>query len=374
MRYFWLFLSLFIITFPPMADARIKLVALPEREATLVRLDNPNATLLAEQRTLTLQAGTNQIDFSWQGVQIQMDSIQLTVLEQQQPVTILNNSYPPNANALVWEIASPVAQTIKVRIHYLLKNIDRLFTYNATLNKTETALDLQSLVVLRNFSGESLNNARFQIAEDSAFNSSINHEETKRVQFFQALQLDVSKHFIFDAGTMAWDAKLQDNNVGIPVFFYLENSKKNQLGNQSLREGKLRLFGEDSQKSTLFLGEDNVAYTPINQMMKIKIGESRDVVVTQKKMQERRLNERRNQKGATVLYDLESEMQIVVENFKNQAAAITIREPMPEEWVMKKNSHAFKKEHAELITFDLPLAPNEKVTLNYTYQQKNIRD
>ncbi len=49
-------------------QARIKLVALPERAATVIRLDNPNATLIEEERVLTLQKGLNKVDFSWKGV------------------------------------------------------------------------------------------------------------------------------------------------------------------------------------------------------------------------------------------------------------------------------------------------------------------
>ena len=43
------------------AQARIKLVALPEREATIVRLDNPVFTLVEEERTLTLQTGASTL-------------------------------------------------------------------------------------------------------------------------------------------------------------------------------------------------------------------------------------------------------------------------------------------------------------------------
>jgi hypothetical protein len=45
------------------ASARIKLVALPERAATVIRLDNPQATLIEEERVLTLQQGLNKVDF-----------------------------------------------------------------------------------------------------------------------------------------------------------------------------------------------------------------------------------------------------------------------------------------------------------------------
>jgi len=104
----WIIVGSLMIS--PAAWARIKLVALPDRQATVVRLDNPAATLVEEERILTLQEGVNKIDFSWKGVKIQTNSIRLTVLDQQQPVSLLSVSYPNHEEALVWEVGSPVAQ------------------------------------------------------------------------------------------------------------------------------------------------------------------------------------------------------------------------------------------------------------------------
>jgi hypothetical protein len=110
---------------------RIKLVALPERGATVIRLDNPRATLIEEERVLTLQKGLNKVDFSWKAVSIDADSIRLQALDHPGNVTLLNVSYPPNEAALVWEISSDGDYAEKVRISYLLSNIDRLITYKA---------------------------------------------------------------------------------------------------------------------------------------------------------------------------------------------------------------------------------------------------
>ncbi|GAG28260.1 unnamed protein product, partial [marine sediment metagenome] len=70
-------------------QARIKLVALPERAATVIRLDNPMATLIEEERVLTLQQGLNKVDFSWKGVSIDADSIRLKALDHPKKVTLL---------------------------------------------------------------------------------------------------------------------------------------------------------------------------------------------------------------------------------------------------------------------------------------------
>ena len=51
------------ITIPFMAQARTTLVALPERDATVIRLDNPMATLIEEERQLTLQKGQYRCRF-----------------------------------------------------------------------------------------------------------------------------------------------------------------------------------------------------------------------------------------------------------------------------------------------------------------------
>jgi RNA polymerase sigma factor (sigma-70 family) len=115
--------------------ARVKLVALPDRDAVTVRLDNPAATLVEEERVLTLQQGINKIDFSWQGVQIDENSIRIKVLSHPEQVTLLSVSYPPNEPALVWRIHSEEAVEEKVRISYLLAGIDRLVTYKALADK-----------------------------------------------------------------------------------------------------------------------------------------------------------------------------------------------------------------------------------------------
>src|ERR1041385_1952803 len=107
MKTFYLYLacSLLITALP--ARARVKLVALPERARVVVSLNNPDATLVEEERLITLQKGVNKVDFSWRGVNIDGTSIQVRALRHPNDVKVRNTSYPPNENALIWEIASP---------------------------------------------------------------------------------------------------------------------------------------------------------------------------------------------------------------------------------------------------------------------------
>ena len=99
--HFLLSLVLVFLIFPSPSYARIKLVALPDRGTTTIRLDNPLATLIQEERILTLQKGINKVDFSWKGVHLDEDSIRMTVLSHPYKATLLGISYPPDESALV---------------------------------------------------------------------------------------------------------------------------------------------------------------------------------------------------------------------------------------------------------------------------------
>ena len=69
-----------VLALPSTALARIKLITLPVRERVEIQLDNPNATLVEEERIVPLVRGVNQVDFSWANTQIDPGTIVFRVL------------------------------------------------------------------------------------------------------------------------------------------------------------------------------------------------------------------------------------------------------------------------------------------------------
>src|ERR1035437_4090390 len=114
----------------PRAQGRIKLITLPVRERVEIQLDNPHATLVEEERIVPLVKGENQVDFSWANTQIDPDTIVFRVIapvEKQIDVKVLSVSYPPNEASLVWAVGSSDSGSARVRISYLLGNLDKSF-------------------------------------------------------------------------------------------------------------------------------------------------------------------------------------------------------------------------------------------------------
>jgi len=356
------------------AHARIKLVALPDRDTTVIRLDNPQATLIQEERVLTLQKGVNKVDFSWKGVSVDQDSIRLEALQHPDKVVLLNVSFPPAEQALVWEIASDDARQERVRISYLLSNIDRLITYRATANIDETAADLQSYVVVRNFSGEDFSSARILLDYGEAFEQSTKHEETKQLLFFRAPKVPIEKVWTFDASRLPWDPEKIDSNVGIPVTYRIRNSQENGLGRNALWAGKIRVFQDDGHGGTIVLGEDTAELIPVGENMEVYIGDSRDIVVTQRKMKEEKINIRRNSSNAIVLYDTDEIITARIENFKDKPAILTMKQSIPGQWEMKECNLKYERKDAATLEFRIELPASGKQELMMHYSRRNVRN
>ena len=92
-----------------------------------------------------------------------------------------------------------------------------------------------------------------------------------------------------------------------------------KLGTHTLLPGKARIFIKTGD-SVAFTGEDWVQLTPVDREMKLYIGQSRDVKVTQRKVKDDKQNMRRNTGNNVVLWDTDEELKIEIENFKKEDA------------------------------------------------------
>jgi hypothetical protein len=367
-------LSLLVFGLLPAGEARIKLVALPDRGKTVIRLDNPRATLIEEERSLPLQKGLNKIDFSWKGVSIDEDSIRLLPLGKPEDVVILNVSYPPGEEALLWEINSREAGEQPIRISYLLSNIDRLIAYRLMVDKPETKADLAGYVILRNFSGEDFERSVVSLGQGGPFEQqALSHEETRRILFLKAPAVPIKKTWTFDAARKPWDPAELDRNVGIPVFYEITNSRENNLGQFMLWGGKCRVHQDDGRATAIFLGEDEAQVVPVGEKMEIGVGESRDISVTQRLMEQRRVNLRKNTDERIILYDSDETISAKIENFKDKPAALTMLQHIRGQWEMAECNLKYERKDAETIRFLIDLPPQGRQELKMHYIRRNIR-
>jgi len=329
------------------ASARIKLVALPERERVEIQLDNGRYTLVEEERIVPLQkstaAGNNKIDFSWSNTTIDKNSIQFRPIGIRDggkvrpirklrgkdggtydEIAVINVSYPPNENALIWEVFAAEGCAVKVRVSYLIRNLTRTFNYKAVVNKAETRLLLRKYIQIRNYSGEDFGTHHVWIGYGSLlkYPRSVGQQEEIKMLLYRFADVPVKKTYTFDwhaHGPLNKDKPFASRVV---MHYVMKNDKANNLGVLPLEPGKVRIYIDDNRGGEAFLGEDWGKLTPIGGKMRLALGQARDVVC-------RRMVEFKEvHKTQGKLRDLRVTIRYEIENFKTEAVTLDIVEQM----------------------------------------------
>ncbi len=324
----------------PAAQARIKLVTLPVRERVELQLDNANATLVEEERIVTLLQGTNHVDFSWSNTAIDKGTIQFRVLDMPkrnrqegdhplmvgpdgkvEMIRVVNVAYPPNENALLWEVYAEKPFAARVRISYLIGNLRRSFNYRAVAEHDESTLTLRNYILLNNFSGEEFGASGIWAGFGEHFRREIGMNEAKELLMWKFTEVPIRKTYTFDWWT-GQHVPNEPEQRYVEMRYVLENDKEHAMGLFPLQPGKARIFQKDGRGGEAFIGEDWGAFTPIDDEMKLYLGLARDVVVKRKITSNRRHSVHAN------LYHQEVEIEYSIENFKTDPVTLDIREDM----------------------------------------------
>lgn len=335
--------TIFGLTSP--AAARIKLAALPQRERVEIQLDNGRYTLVEEERIIPLlkstpEAGNNIIDFSWSNTHIDKNSVQFRPLAIQQgdefrpigkvkhgdavveEVSVVNVAYPPNENALVWEVFALEACAVKVRLSYLIANLTRTFSYRALADKDETHLVLRNYIQLHNYSGEDFGSAGVWAGFGPKFFKHVGQQEDIKMLLHRFENVPIEKTYTFDwyaHGRLSPDKPLCSK---VLMHYKLTNDEEHAMGLFPLQPGKVRIFIADGRGGEAFLGEDFAKLTPLDEHVKLYLGEARDVVCKRIIESSRRHHVRGN------LYNQEIVIKYEIENFKDKPCTLDIIEQM----------------------------------------------
>ncbi|MEX0744509.1 MAG: hypothetical protein WD118_02810 [Phycisphaeraceae bacterium] len=310
----------------PMVQARIRLITLPPRERVEIQLDHEDATLVEEERIVPLVEGVNQIDFAWAGTRIDPGTIVFRVLGpadgEDLQAEVLSVSYPPNENALVWQVAASAAGSARVRISYLLGKLDRSFNYRAVAEHDEQTLTLAQYVRVQNLAGETFGDSEIHVGVGDTFTRPIGLNETREMLLERYVNVPIRKTYTADLAQFGYlDEPRQQ--LRVPMHYVLTNDAEHNLGQEPLPTGKVRIFQKDrpdADATTAFLGEDWGDFTPLDDEMSLYLGVAQDVSVR------RTITEREREEVAGNLGHIHVVVRYEIENFKDQPVTLRVAE------------------------------------------------
>ncbi len=370
------------------AWGRIKLITLPTRERVEIQLDQPDVTLVEEERFVPLLKGVNQVDFAWANTAIDKDSIQFRAISNPEGIKVLSVSYPPNENALVWQVSAVESGPARVRISYIIGQLNKSFEYRAIASHDEKTLILSQFIRLHNLANEDFGNAGLWAGFGDHFLRPIGINETKQVLSAKIAGVPIRKTYTCNLVEFGYLDPAQ-KQIRIPMHYVLKNDKEHKLGTFPLMPGKARIFQEDGRGGEAFVGEDWGRFTPVDDEMKLYLGVAKDIVVrrTIERNDKKRVAgnlahqdvivkyEVENFKAAPVVLDISESLRAV----RNETLGDTKRDP---EWQLGAETNLPgpqdpDKSDAETAVFHVPLkaragdGPAEKTVLKLHVLFKN---
>jgi len=159
---------LILLTFTILVSAtwaKVDLVTLPARDSVQLTIYNSaDLTLVRESRALTLQKGSNKLQFSWANTLIDPTSLEMKPLAQADRIDIFDLTFPPRVQNLgLWNVQSGISGKAPVEITFMTSGISWRAFYMGTLTPDEKTMRLQGYVRVTNNSGDDYENAQTRL-------------------------------------------------------------------------------------------------------------------------------------------------------------------------------------------------------------------
>ena len=139
------------------------------------------------------------------------------------------------------------------------------------------------------------------------------------------------------------------------MYLDFENKESNHMG-MALPKGTVRVYKADTSGSRQFIGEDAIDHTPRDEKVRVKMGESFDVVGDRK------------QTSFQVFGSCssDSEWEIALRNHKDGVEEVEIVEPMGGDWeVLASSGGTPVKKDAHTLTFTVKVPARGETKVTY---------
>ena len=374
--------------------------------------------LLTPQKLLEKNTG-KQIRFSSINPATGIETIQpATVLSTNSGVTLKiadkiitnpNGSYifdqvPDNLRdqpTLVTKLTSSTNKQQTVELGYLTGGLSWKADYVAELNSDDSRLDLTGWITLNNRSGTSYNKAKLQlvagdvnqvqpqtrnrgrvammemktmadssVVEESLFEyhlyslnrqTDLANNQTKQVSLLSVSSVPVKKEFLLQGNNYYYGSSYGEigQKMKVGVFVEFNNSKQAQLG-LPIPKGIVRVYKNDSKGNAQFIGEDNIDHTPKNEDIRLKLGDAFDITANMKQTDFKKARYFAPHHAA-----FESAYEIEVKNAKSEPVTVTVREPVPGDWKIIKESHTHIKSASATAEWQVTIPAESSTKLQY---------
>ncbi len=287
---------------------------------------------------------------------------------------------------LVWDLENGGPSSQQIEVSYLTGGMNWHAEYVAVSDADDAHLDLGGWVSVENRSGTAFKDAKLKLVagdvnlvqpervlrrsiqkqdvllaaepeprfEEKAFfeyhlytlgrKTTLKNNQTKQIALFPPTRTKTEKIFMFDGAS--------DKKVRVHLEF--QNKKKDGLG-LPLPKGKIRVYKTDDDGAQEFIGEDEIDHTPMDETVRIFLGNAFDLTGERVQQSTRRISDRAR----------EESYAITLRNHKDDNVDIVVVEHFWGDWTVSGNSHAFTKKDVRTLEFRVPVTAKGEAILTF---------
>lgn len=286
---------------------------------------------------------------------------------------------------LIWQVDNQGSEDQNVEISYLTTGINWHAEYVALINEDDTKLDLSGWVSVENNSGASYPHAKLKVVagdvnmiqpekrirkesrdlmtlaaaepqfEEKTFfeyhlytlqrPTTLKDNQIKQISLFSPAKTKTDKLFIYEGN------RLPDK---VQVYLEFQNKKSVGLG-IPLPKGVVRVYKSDSDGALEFIGEDRIDHTPVDENVRLFVGNAFDLTGERRVMDSRRLSDRSRQDS----------VEIILKNHKKEQVTIQAVENFGSYWQILNATQKYTKKDADTAEFEVVIPPNGEVNITY---------
>lgn len=291
------------------------------------------------------------------------------------------------------QLDSKEAQKAEVELSYLTQGMDWRADYVANLAKDDK-LSMAGWVTLNNQSGKTFDQARIQLVAGEVNRAPVAEFKNERMldrgympiaaAAAEAVQEVLGDYHLYTLPNLTSVLNNQSKQVAllsvanIPVEKIYElnhdamNDYEDEFKQQAktylkftnkempLPEGIVRVYQQDSQGQSQFVGEDRIKHTATDEEVKLTLGEAFDVRGEYKRKDWRRLDT-----GLTSKERFQVEEEITLFNSRDQAVQVAVIERFNGQWEIKEESAKHEKKSATEARWLVEVPAKGKSVLSY---------
>lgn len=190
----------------------------------------------------------------------------------------------------------------------------------------------------------------------------VKNNQSKQVALLSSREVPVSREYVFRGQGHPYRSRMPgfiEKNRKIPVYLVFRNDKASRLG-MPLPKGIVRVYKRDSDASLQFVGENAIDHTPVDEKIRMTVGNAFDVV-----------GDRKQTSWSSIAENVtESGYEVSLRNHKKEDVTIRVEEAIPGDWKILESSHPHRKEDSGTAVFPVTVPRDQEVVVRYRVRSR----